>query len=109
MCGHDRHRFGVGGTGRISIGLYSLFLEKWLEHFAPEQFLVLRMEDYDADPIGHVSRIFDFLGLPAPVSWEHILEDKVFNENKLQRYAFLDMLHTLCLIPLKCAQRAYFG
>lgn len=34
----------------MSIGLYFLFLEKWLEHFKPEQFLILRLEDYDLDP-----------------------------------------------------------
>jgi hypothetical protein len=80
-----RYRFGVAGSGRLSAGLYILFLEKWLEHFAPEQFLVLRMEDYHADPGEHMHRIFNFLGLSMPPSWEHILENKIFNENKFQR------------------------
>ena len=32
-----RCRFGVGGWGRICIGLYVLFIEKWLEHFTMDQ------------------------------------------------------------------------
>ena len=32
------------------MGLYFLFLEKWLEHFPPERFLIMRLEDYDLDP-----------------------------------------------------------
>jgi hypothetical protein len=86
MCAHDRHRFGVGGSGRLSIGLYVLFLEKWIEHFAPEQFLVMRMEDYDKNPKEHLNRIFNHLGLAVPSVWDRILEDKVFNENRFSRY-----------------------
>ncbi len=63
ICAHDRKVFGVGGTGRLSIGLYSLYYLKWLEHFPPNQFLFVRLEDYDNDPKEYMNRIFRFLGL----------------------------------------------
>lgn len=40
ICAHDRHSFAVAGWGRLSVGLYSLYYEKWLEHFEPSQFKV---------------------------------------------------------------------
>ena len=97
MCAHDRHNFARGGWGRLSIGLYSLFLEKWLEHFAPEQFLVVRLEDYEADPRGYMSRIFSFLELeePSEAAWEHILTDRHFNSHLVAREPLLEQTETL--------------
>ena len=61
-CAHDRYSFGVGGHGRLNIGLYILFIEKWIEHFTPDQFLVVRLEDYALNPRAYMSTIFNFLG-----------------------------------------------
>ena len=55
--------FHQAGWGRLSIGLYSLYLEKWLEHFAPDQFLITRLEDYERDPKAYMNRLFVFLGV----------------------------------------------
>ena len=66
VCAHDRHRFAQAGWGRLAIGLYSLFYEKWLEHFPPSQFLVVRLEDYDVDPKAYMEKIIAFLGLSQP-------------------------------------------
>eukprot|EP01038_Epipyxis_sp_PR26KG_P008159 gene8159-11043_t len=80
VCAHDRHRFAVGGWGRISIGLYSLYLEKWLEHFSPDQFLVLRLEDYSTNPKAYLMRVFDFLQVGEPEEWLKLIENRHFNE-----------------------------
>lgn len=94
-CAHDRHAFGVGGHGRLSIGLYVLYLEKWLEHFALSQFLVLRLEDYETDPRGHMKRVFDFLQLGEPQDWNRVLLDRHFNEHKVVRESILEETETL--------------
>jgi hypothetical protein len=31
ICAHDRSKFGKAGWGRLSIGLYSLYMMKWIE------------------------------------------------------------------------------
>lgn len=71
-CAHDRQSFGKGGWGRLAIGMYVVFLEKWLEHFPTNQFLVVRLEDVDKDPVSFYRRIFQFLELEEPYSWNHI-------------------------------------
>jgi Sulfotransferase domain len=45
-------------------GIYVDQLKRWHEHFDPDQLLVLKSEDYFADPIGLVGRVHAFLGLP---------------------------------------------
>lgn len=77
VCAHDRMRFGRGGWGRLSIGMYAVFLEKWLEHFYSDQFLVLKLEDMDQDPRAYFTRIFEFLGTSIPESdseWSMIID-----------------------------------
>ena len=63
ICAHNRHKFAIGGWGRMSISLYILFIEKWLEHFSIDQFLILRLEDYDDDPASYMRKVFKFLEL----------------------------------------------
>jgi hypothetical protein len=89
ICAHDRTRFAVAGWGRISIGLYVLFIEKWLEHFSLDQFLVVRLEDYTIDPRAHMQRVFDFLELPNPRSWGTVLHDGVANKHRTERRPML--------------------
>lgn len=76
ICAHDRVRFGRGGWGRLSIGMYSVFVEKWLEHFYSDQFLVVKLEEMDRDPRAYFSRIFTFLGVGIPENdeeWDQII------------------------------------
>ena len=86
MCAHDRHALAVGGWGRLSIGLYGLYLEKWLEHFSEDQFLVTRIEDYETDRKEYMSRVLRFLGLHAAEleeeEWAAILYHSHANENQ---------------------------
>lgn len=90
-CAHDRFLFGRAGWGRLSVGLYGLFLEKWLEHFSLSQFLVTRLEDFDTDKRAYIRRIYVFLGLREPTEseWFEILIPKRFNENKLRHEPML--------------------
>jgi hypothetical protein len=62
-CAHDRHRLARGGWGRLSIGLYALFYEKWLEYFPPSAFHWARLEHYDGHERAHLAAIFSFLGV----------------------------------------------
>lgn len=44
--------------------LYALQLEKFLEHFPREKFLLLATAQLEEDPVGTVERVHGFLGLP---------------------------------------------
>lgn len=35
---------------KMYVCIYVWFNAQWLEHFSPDQFLIVRLEDYDADP-----------------------------------------------------------
>lgn len=48
----------------IGRGLYVEFLQKWMEVFPREQFLILKGEDLYETPAATMRRVFDFLGLP---------------------------------------------
>ena len=85
----------MGGHGRLSIGLYILFIEKWLEHFTPDQFLVVRLEDYELNPRQYMSTIFNFLGAEQPEDWTEILKNVHFNANKMKRDALFERTETL--------------
>jgi ankyrin repeat protein len=96
-CAHDRHVFGKGGWGRLNIGLYVLYLEKWLEQFSPEQFLVVRLEDYEKNPREYMSRVFSFLGLNeeekealTEEDWTRITVNRHFNEHRVPREPLLE-------------------
>jgi hypothetical protein len=82
MCAHDRYSFGQAGWGRLSIGLYSLYLVKWLENFSPDQFIVVRLEDYESNPRSYMERIFNFLEVKEldEDEWEEVLNKKKSNE-----------------------------
>ena len=63
---------------------YAAFIVKWLEHFPIEQFLFLRLEDYDENPQEYMEKVFRFLELPEPSEeeWHHILRDGRANNNR---------------------------
>lgn len=48
-----------------SRGLYAAQLERWLEHVAPEQLMVVKSEAYLRDPATVVSAVVTWLGLPT--------------------------------------------
>lgn len=50
--------------GYLLSGLYVCFLEKWMNIFPREQFLILRSEDFYTDPSVQMQKVFDFLNLP---------------------------------------------
>ena len=62
----------------VTRGLYSEALSLWLRALPVGSLLVLRMEDYEEDPRGFMSRVLDHLGLGAPEegdrAWLNILE-----------------------------------
>eukprot|EP01039_Chlorochromonas_danica_P003690 gene3690-4037_t len=89
MCAGDRIQFARGGWGRIAIGLYSLHLLRWVEHFDPEQFLILRLEDFESDPLAYMSRVFGFLQLDEPADWQKILRERHANSNTRYREPML--------------------
>ena len=99
-CAHDRKTFALAGHGRLSIGLYVLYLQKWLEHFDPSQFLIVRLEDYEADPRGYMARVFRFLNLTVPAddnddAWRRITGHNPFNQHRVDRESMLPITETL--------------
>jgi hypothetical protein len=96
ICAHDRHQFGVAGYGRLTIGLYILFIEKWLEHFDSSQFLIVRLENYERNPREYMNQIFTFLNVSLLVSererghWDEILTDRITNQHKYEREEMFD-------------------
>jgi hypothetical protein len=64
----------IACRGRVMIGLYALYLVKWLDHFPLAQLMVVRLEDMDADPIAYLRPVFQHLGLrePTPEEWARI-------------------------------------
>ena len=70
---------------RVLLGLHGLWVDKWLRAFPGEdRVLILRGEDYDADPRAYVKRALGFLGVagvggaaggaPLPeATWDRIM------------------------------------
>ncbi|NEP45781.1 MAG: tetratricopeptide repeat protein, partial [Okeania sp. SIO2H7] len=48
----------------VTFGLYVEFIQKWMEVFPREQFLILKSEDFYDAPGDTMKRVFAFLGLP---------------------------------------------
>ena len=62
-------------------GIYSIPLESWLAVFPPEQMLIFRLEDYQADLADHLQAAISFLGLPNPPAqaWGRMLAQRRAN------------------------------
>ncbi|KON30555.1 hypothetical protein AC482_03600 [miscellaneous Crenarchaeota group-15 archaeon DG-45] len=54
----------------LSRGVYVDQLRRWMDLFPRDQLLVLRSEDFFADPGAELGRVTDFLGLPRWEGWE---------------------------------------
>jgi len=67
--GLSHHRRHVGPltmqacADAVNRGFYDQALARWLEHFPPEQLLLLQYERCAADPRGELARTYEFLGL----------------------------------------------
>ena len=90
-CAHDRSSFAEAGSGRLSIGLYALYYEKWLENFPPSQFLAVRLEDFRADPHAYMQRVFSFLRLESldSASMQEVVSATVKNKHRASREEML--------------------
>ena len=82
-------RFSVGSMGRLCVGLYVLFIEKWLEHFPVNQFLILQLETYNLSPQSYINKIIKFLSLDMPLNEEEkgllinkMIQKEIGNKNK---------------------------
>ncbi|KAL8609615.1 hypothetical protein ACOMHN_023751 [Nucella lapillus] len=51
-------------------GLYSIYMEDWVRIFPPEQFLVVRYEDFVNSTVPTLQAIFEFLNVPTIVPAE---------------------------------------
>ncbi len=56
--------FWKSQKGHLWRGLYVYFLEKWMQVFPREQFLILKSEDLYHQPQTTMEQVFKFLGLP---------------------------------------------
>ncbi|KAL8608948.1 hypothetical protein ACOMHN_060625 [Nucella lapillus] len=63
QCAYDHT---LTDTVKLSIheGFYSLFMEDWIRIFPPEQFLIIRFEDYVSNLVTSLEAIYDFLDIP---------------------------------------------
>jgi len=50
--------------GCLLFSLYVYFIEKWMAVFPREQFLILKSEDFYANPAATLTQVFEFLGVP---------------------------------------------
>jgi len=50
--------------GHLLNSLYVYFIEKWMAVFPREQFLILKSEDFYANPTATLTQVFEFLGVP---------------------------------------------
>ncbi len=48
----------------LPVGLYIKLLQKWMSIFPKEQFLILKTEDFNANPANTMKQVFKFLDLP---------------------------------------------
>ena len=55
-------------SGIMLQGLYLLKLQRWMQIFPQEQFLILKSEDFFGDPAKIMKQVFQFLELPEVVN-----------------------------------------
>ena len=48
----------------IQRGYYAQFLKEWYKHFPKDQILIMESNEFFADPMGNLRRVYAFLGLP---------------------------------------------
>lgn len=77
----------------LTRGRYAEQLERWLEHFAAEQLLVLAAEELYGDPTAAVARVVEHLRLPQHRTGSHVARNtrsytpmSATTRRRLQRY-----------------------
>ena len=45
------------------MGLYSIYVEDWLDVYKREQFYFVQLEEFSESPEEHTNRIFEFLDI----------------------------------------------
>jgi hypothetical protein len=85
---HEEDGVGPDDSARqyLSRGLYAYQLLRWSEFFDKEQMLVLKSEDFFANPTGTLERTLSFLGLPE---WEPQASELDSNRTR-RRYEPMD-------------------
>jgi hypothetical protein len=75
----------------VRTGMYGEHLERYLEQFDKDQILFIIFEDLIAEPKRELGRIFEFLGLEAPIDLDpskfHTNESAKMRSNKLHKLA----------------------
>jgi len=89
LRGEDESRFSLAHRrfSYFARGIYADQIERWIRCIGRDRLLVLRSEDFFADPCAAVSRATDFLGLPARDPASYVRE---FTRHNPGRYAGLD-------------------
>jgi hypothetical protein len=71
----------------LTRGIYLDQLQRWMSLFPREQFLILKSEEFYADPVVTLKQVLDFLNVPASESQLRKREYKPYNNNQ---YAKMD-------------------
>ena len=68
-------------SGQLSLheGFYSIYMEDWIRIFPPEQFLVMRFEDYVKNTVPVLNAIYDFLDIREYILRENSNSKTVFS------------------------------
>ena len=49
---------------RLAVGVYYVYIRRWMKFFPEDRFLFVRLEDLSRDPFQVLRHVWDFLGLP---------------------------------------------
>lgn len=85
-------------------GLYGLLLQRYFSLFPREQFKIITTEQFNADPVGEIRRIFSFLGVDPDFTPDFTRH----NEGSARRSALLTRLYNSRVINNKVVRRTGF-
>jgi hypothetical protein len=74
---------------------YFMQLERYLEHFSPEQVLIATQEELNADRRGTLRRVFEFLGVDPSFDSEQFDREWETGQGKGTRFSVLDRVARL--------------
>lgn len=72
---HDRYGYNFEHFSYLTRGIYADQLQRWLCLFPRERFLILKSEDFYADPAAVLKQTLAFLGVPAA----GLMEKRTYN------------------------------
>ena len=73
------------------MGLYSIYVEDWLDVYRREQFYFVKLEEFSESPQEHANRIFKFLNLGKLVVVLVVID----RHNRVQKNTITYSLKTL--------------